>query len=375
MAQEEGTHYYFNISLNSINWNARSIEAYVALDFFQSPYNTSYDSIVPIVMDQYGGANIPLFSYANPETPPYNLGGNVTTSFELVGPTQLYPFDSYVLNITFVLPFPVQEGNVSASSIINQTNTWFMVTCRIGEFDMTLDPPATANVGNMPPSGRARPNIVYQLYGPGPWGYVSEVEWVTLNCRATLFRTASSTNLITTVLLICYFLVGSLPLIRPDRLDYRLSVCLSLFVFSVTLTYTIQAPSLARETLAGTLIIDLLSAAGLFAIVSIILKTLIEVRQRLAICQYFVQGLVILTLTLSLSQQSWWFGWFTIKNEPWASIPPSLFPLLMVGVSYGYVAVTLAAIFNLLRRNRGRIRKHLGAKRIFGRHASKDTSP
>lgn len=54
---------------------------------------------------------------------PYYFRGDVTTSFELAGPTQLYSFDRYMLNITFVLPFRAQEWNVSTSSIITQTNT------------------------------------------------------------------------------------------------------------------------------------------------------------------------------------------------------------------------------------------------------------
>lgn len=368
VAQEEGTNFHFFVYLRSVDWNARSFDAYVAVRFVQSPYNLSYP-IAPSVQQIYqiegldirGGANFLLFSTSGPG-PPYNLEGNVTTSFQLAGPTQFYPFDRYVLNITFLLPLHVREWNVSASSIINQTNTWCWVTCQVGGFAWTFDPPQPQ--GSMPKFS----NITYQL-STASEGVQAGEEWVSLNCKVILFRPASSTNLILYVLGICYFLVGSLPLIKPERLDYRLSVCLSLFVFSVTLTFTIQAPQLTGATLAETLILVLLTAAGMFSIVSIIQKALIEVKQRLAVCQYIVEGLVICFLILSLSSAFTLLA-MSAASMTWASIPPTLSPFLMIGLSYGYVAVTLAFIW----RNRGRIRKRLGAMRIFGKHEPKDSA-
>lgn len=363
-AQAEDTSFNFFAILRSIDWSAHVFDAYIEIHIDASPYNLSYP-IGPYVQHWYESASlsihdragIPLFSTR--PGPPYYFRGNVTTSFQLAGPTQLYPFDSYMLNITFVLPLHVQEWNVSASSIINQTNTWFWPINHAREFDWTTDP-AT------PPGAYPKfSNITYEL-STASEGVEAGVEWVSLNCKMILVRPTSSTNLIMVVLGICYALVGSLPLIKPDRLEYRLSVCLSLFVFAVTFTFTIPVPTFTGATLAETLILILLTAAGMFSIVSIVEKALIEVRQKLAVCQYFAEGIILWVLILQLSSSFIWLA-FSNASMPWVSVPFTLSTFLSISLFYGYVAVTFAFIFNLVRKNKSRISKRVGAIRILGR--------
>jgi len=369
-AQTEGTSFRFSVYLTRIDWSARAFDAYVEIYVSASPYNLS-DPLMPFLQYWYEGASyvskqsgerIPLFSSMTGYPGPNNYVGNVTTGFQLVGPTQLYPFDSYMLNITFVLPFRVREWNVSASSIINQTNTWLKIDSRVGEFDWIGDP--------APPGGERREfsNITYEL-STASEGVEAGVEWVSLNCKTIFFRPTSSTNLIMAVLGICYALVGSLPLIKPDRLEYRLSVCLSLFVFAVTFTFTIPVPTLTRATLAETLILILLTAAGMFSIVSIVEKALIEVSKRLAVCQYFAEGMILWVLILQLGSSLTILTMGLGTQAPWASVPSTLSAFLSISLFYGYAAVTLAFRFNLVRRNKSRIRKRVGALRIFGRRA------
>jgi hypothetical protein len=369
-AQTEGTSFRFSVYLTRIDWSARAFDAYVEIYVSASPYNLS-DPLMPFLQYWYEGASyvskqsgerIPLLSSMTGYSGPNNYVGNVTTGFQLVGPTQLYPFDSYMLNITFVLPFRVREWNVSASSIINQTNTWLKIDSRVGEFDWIGDP--------APPGGERREfsNITYEL-STASEGVEAGVEWVSLNCKTIFFRPTSSTNLIMAVLGICYALVGSLPLIKPDRLEYRLSVCLSLFVFAVTFTFTIPVPTLTRATLAETLILILLTAAGMFSIVSIVEKALIEVRKRLAVCQYFAEGMILWVLILQLGSSLTILTMGLATQAPWASVPSTLSAFLSISLFYGYAAVTLAFIFNLVRKNKSRISKRVGALRIFGRRA------
>jgi len=367
-AQTEGTSFRFSVYLTRIDWSVRAFDAYVEIYVSACPYNLSHP-LMPHLQYWFegashsaralqGGAPIPLFSSMTGYPGPNNYVGNVTTSFQLVGPTQLYPFDSYMLNITFVLPFRVREWNVSASSIINQTNTWLDIDSWVGEFDWIGDP---ATPGGERPKFS---NITYELStSEGLEG----VEWVSLNCKTIFFRPTSSTNLVMVVLGICYALVGSLPLIKPDRLEYRLSVCLSLFVFAVTFTFTIPVPTLTRTTLAETLILILLTAAGMFSIVSIVEKALIEVRKRLAVCQYFAEGIILWALILQLSSSPTILAMGLATQAPWASVPSTLSTFLSISLFYGYAAVTLAFIFNLVRKNKSRISKRVGALRIFGR--------
>lgn len=364
-AQTESTSFVFAVYLKSIDWNARTFNTYTEIYVGASPYNLSYP-ITPSVQNRYESASfaihdmagIPLFSAVGSAGPPYYFKGNATTSFQLAGPTQLYPFDRYLLNITFVLPLHVQEWNVSASSIINQTNTHLWLINHLGEFDCTIENVAR---GAEPKFS----NITYEL-STVPQGVEAGVEWVSLNTRVTLSRPTSSTNLIIVVLGICYALVGSIPLIKPDRLEYRLSVCLSLFIFSVTFTFTIPVPTPTGATLAETLTLILLTAAGMFSVVSIIEKALIEVRQKLAVSQYFAEGIIILALILQLISSLTILG-LAHASMPWASVPPTLAPLLSISLFYGYAAVTLAFIFNHVRKNKSRISKRLGAIRIPSR--------
>jgi hypothetical protein len=357
-AQTDGTSFRFTVRLTRIDWNARAFDAYVEIFVSASPYNLS-DPLCPFLQQWFEGASyvskesgVPIRLFSS-ETPGYFLG-NVTTSFQLVGPTQLYPFDSYMLNLTFVLPFRVREWNVSASSIINQANTRLNIICQVGEFDWATDP-ATPG-GTMPKFS----NITYELSTASEGGEAG-VEWASLSCKTILFRPTSSTNLIMVVLGICYALVGSLPLIKPDRLEYRLSVCLSLFVFAVTFTFTIPVPTTTRTTLAETLILILLTAAGMFSIVSIIEKALIEVRQRLAVCQYLAEGIILLALILQLGSSLTIPAIGLDTQAPWASVPSTLSPFLNISLFYGYIAVTLAFIFNHVRKNKSRISKRVGA--------------
>jgi len=369
--QTEGTSFRFSVWLTRIDWSARAFDAYVEIYVSACPYNLT-DPLLPrapflqqwyegaSIGPIYGGVQIPLFSSMMGFPGPNNYAGNVTTGFQLVGPTQLYPFDSYMLDITFVVPLRVREWNVSASSIINQTNTRFNLASRVGEFDWTTDP---ATPGGTYPKFT---NITYEL-STASEGLLAGVEYASLNCKMILFRPASATNLIMVVLGICYALVGSLPFIKPDRLEYRLSVCLSLFVFAVTFTFTIPVPTTTRTTLAETLILILLTAAGMFSIVSIIEKALTEVRQRLAVCQYIAEGIILGVLILQLSSSLFALTMGLAAQAPWASVPSTLFPSLSISLFYGYVAVTLAFIFTLVRKNKSRISKHVEAMRIFGR--------
>jgi hypothetical protein len=144
-AQPEATSFIFWVYLRNIDWSTRTFNVYVDVHFSATPYNLSYP-IAPYVQNRYQSASldmhdragISLFSIMQ-QGPPYYFEGNATTSFQLAGPTQLYPFDRYALNITFVLPLHVQEWNVSASSIINQTNTWFSLNYQVGELVSTVN--------------------------------------------------------------------------------------------------------------------------------------------------------------------------------------------------------------------------------------------
>lgn len=96
-AQAEATSFVFFVYLRSIDWSARAFDVYVDVRFSASPYNLSYP-IAPYVQNRYQSASLDIHDQAGislfstmQQGPPYYFGGNVTTSFQLAGPTQLYP--------------------------------------------------------------------------------------------------------------------------------------------------------------------------------------------------------------------------------------------------------------------------------------------
>lgn len=207
-AQLESTSFRFIVSFESIDWSTLNSYVYAEVVVDGSPYNLS-NPLPPFFQPWFegalytskaSGAAIPLFSSKMGSGPVYYSRGNVTTSFKIVGPTQLYPFDRYLLNLTFVVPLRISEWNVSASSVINQDNTWFNLNCKAGELVWT-------QYGEY---GNKFSNITYELSAASEGPEVG-VEWVSLNYRAILSRPGSSTDLIMIVLGICYLLVGSLP--------------------------------------------------------------------------------------------------------------------------------------------------------------------
>jgi hypothetical protein len=107
------------------------------------------------------------------------------------------------------------------------------------------------------------------------------------------------------VLIISCLLLGSLLLIRPDKLEPRLSVCLSLFLFAISFNFTIEPPAVyqARATLGETLTFFLLMGAGLLSVLSVIERTVFEARPNFVILQYPMEGFVLSLLSFALYSQ------------------------------------------------------------------------
>jgi len=337
------TNFQFQVTLRRIDWGERAFNTYIEVYFNNFPYNLNEEPYNLRHREVWiDGAKIQVNSFAS--GPPYWLRGNVTTTFNLRGPPEYYPLDRYLLNITFTLP---------SFGLINETNTVIWLQCREGEFDWDVEPQS---------KDWREPKFSTITYKMQEWG-----EEVSLNYSVVLFRASSSTNLIIQVLSICFALVGSLPLIKPDKLEHRLSVCLSLFIFAVTFTFVIPAPTITRATVAETLIWVLLSAAGSFSVLSVIEKALIEVRPRLAVLRYPVEGLLILGLMNSLNISLNWLVPLAPDEYPYVSPALGLIYPLSFNLIYGYAAVTFVFTLNFVRKNKLRISKRIRAIHVFRR--------
>jgi len=338
--KSQGTSFNFAVYLRRIDWGQRSFDTYIEVSIEAWPENLSEFEVFMERWGEWGWTRIHLYPWEG--GPQYSYRGNATTVLHFQGPTELYPYDRYMLNITF---------HAVSFGLINENSTWFIPQCQELGFDLTVDSgPVTKKFST----------ITYD------WG--DGRESASLNALVFLSRGGSSTGLIMTVLRTCFFLLGSLPLIKPEKLEHRLSICLSLFIFSATFTYALPIPTLTRATLAETLILMLLSGAAMFSVVSVIEKALIEARQSLAVFQFLIEGIVLFSLTNTLNQSLiWLIPPHTAEEYPWASLPPELFISLSFPLLYGYVSVTFFFLLNFVRKNKSKISKRIGAIHVFNR--------
>ena len=350
--EQQETLFMFRVSLGQFDWQTRTLEAPLEVWFQNLPPNFknekgeyNFSSIIVEFEQWHNKGQVLLLPLEGTSQISYH-GRMSDNRFNFRGLTELYPYDTYMLNITFRSP---------SFGLINENNTWTKPENLAGGFDLREEP----GTGNKPYT------MTYEMQESG--------EEVVLNFKVYLSRTASSINLIMQVLGICYLLVGSLPLIKPEKLEHRLSICLSLFIFAVTFTFTIPIPTLNRATLAENLIFILLTGAGAFSVVSVVEKALIEVKQKFAVSRFLIEGLVVLFLVSTLRNAlAGLMSPELVAEYPWASIPPELIYLLSVPLLFGYVAVTLAFALNLLWKNKTKIGKRLTAVR---RRARAPTSP
>lgn len=243
-----------------------------------------------------------------------SLVGSLTTRFYPEGQEQLYPIDEYMLDITFKFGKDIRD-------FIYQSDIGLDIRCLIPGLSVVEE---------------ARD--------------ITEDEWGTgLNVRFYL-RGAFSRGLILIVLFISYALLGSLPLIKPDKLSERLSVCLSLFFFIISFAFTQASTFQARASLADELTAIVLAGVGLFSIISIIEKALLEGKPKLEILQYPVEGAVLLFLSFMINLRSAFYA--NMANQyPWLEFPFSIIPIVTtLGILFGFVSKTIFFLIRKLRK-------------------------
>jgi hypothetical protein len=321
--QKEGPMFLFRVLMRRMEM--QEITAEVHVEFMNMPYNLTPPSLMVQVeqMQEYGGESDKIEMQANGN----NYGGTQTMTFHPRGNTEFYPLDGYALNFTFTSRL---LGN-----LIDDTNTKCEIRCMIPGLDEYKE------------SGTSEDRFDAITES------ISEESFpqVQLNTKVYLQRGFSS-QLVLSVLFISYLLLGSLLLIKPDKLEQRLSACLTLFLFAISFTFTVQVPTAqARATFAETLTFMLLIGAGLLSVLSVIEKTLFEAQPRLEVLQYPIEGVVLILLSFTLQTQISHFigmsgGYLWIRNLGTTLIAFSA--VLIAAILYGYVSKTV--LFIIRRR-------------------------
>lgn len=332
----EGPVFIFMVSMGQFDWSTRTVEAPISIEFSNLPANfAEKDEKGEFVIKDIRVEFQQWHNHGEVTLYPVEEGSQISfrgtlpqNRFNFRGLTELYPYDSYWLNITFKCP---------SLGLIGEGNT--------------VTKPQTLAAGFSLMEGEGASGKPFTVT------YATEggVEQAAVNFEVFLYRTPSSIDLIMQVLIICFFLVGSIPLIKPDKLEHRLTICLSLFIFAVTFTFTIPIPALSRATLAESLIFTLLTGAGLFSVVSVVERAIQEARPRLMPSRFVLEGLVVLFLANAVRVALEGLVTPSLAAEyPWAYLPPYLLPILVIALAFGYVILVVAYSANMLWKGRVR---------------------
>jgi len=321
--------------ISALPYNYSSIEVQVE----NSLYRYKYEEKETITIKIDGGQAKFNLSQVKGET--FAYWATVSTAFQLFGLAEFYPFDIYMINLTISLP---------NFGLINETNT----NVDGSSFEAGLQ------------TGRETFSIVW------------DGELARLYTRIVFGRPSSVIHSFFLVMNTTYLLLGSMPLIKPEKLEYRLTICLTLFIFSITFTSTIAPPvKLYRWSVGESLVNALIMGTGFLAVASVIEKALIDARPRLSVLQYVLEGLFLAATIGSLSSPVY-LGWFAgaIKDYPWTANPSlqsMLFsPILAFLLAYGYAAKTFVFVVKSLRnlwRKRTLVSERIKSVRLFHRKA------
>lgn len=341
----EGPQFIFTVAIGQFDWSTRTIEAPIHIEFNNLPASFGekdekgqylINAIKVEFQQWHNEGEVTLYRVEG--GPQISFMGSLPENrFNFRGLTELYPYDSYMLNITFTTP---SLGLIDIDNTVTKPEP--------------LEAGFTLREGEGP-SGKPF-TITYATEGG--------VEEAVVNFEVYLYRTPSSIDLIMQVLIICFFLVGSIPLIKPDKLEHRLTICLSLFIFAVTFTFTIPIPAMSRATLAESLIFTLLTGAGLFSVVSVVERAVQEARPRLMPSRFVLEGLVVLFLANAVRGALEGLVTPSLAAEyPWSYLPPYLLPLLVVALAFGYAILVVGSLANLLWKGKGRVRTPIASFR------------
>jgi hypothetical protein len=322
--QNEGPSFEFTVLLRRMEM--QEITADVQIEFMNMPYNLTPPSLLVFVeqKQEYGGDSNKVEMQAKGN----GYSGTQTMTFHPSGNTEFYPLDGYALNFNFTVRL--------LGDLIKDTNTKVSIKCLIPGLDEYKE------------AGKSEDKFDSITVSISKEGFPQ----ANLNTKVYLQRGFSS-QLVLSVLFISYLLLGSLLLIKPDKLEQRLSACLTLFLFAISFTFTVQVPtSQARATFAETLTFMLLIGAGLLSVLSVIEKTLFEAQPRLEVLQYPIEGAVLILLSFTLQTQiSHFIGlsgrYLWIRNLGTTLIAFSA--VLIAAILYGYVSKT---VLFLIRRKK-----------------------
>ena len=310
-------HFSFSIFIKDVDWTDKSASVEIFAGIESYPYNYSQISCRCVNEMTYVSGDRPrtirgglerfylnqTHHWSREGEDYFHFDGQVDTKFRLFGLSEFYPYDSYLLNLTFEMPEFLQ--------LANETNTDVAVYCWMPDWQLRDDSPKIAH----------RNGILNLI--------VSRVmyreKWVTLPFEWIIFCS--------------FLLLGASLFLSPKEIQHRLVVYLTLFVFTMTLFNTV-GPIIPTRTywlsLTEFYILFIVSGTSLFSIFSIIEYGLIKKTFPEDIAGFFE----VFPLSLIIVLISGTFDSFKTMSGayPWISITDTPFYHILIALSFGFLS-------------------------------------
>jgi hypothetical protein len=280
----------------------------VDLSNLTATVNITFDALLPsmnepgslsvVIANEYYGAQIDfLFASLNSSSQRFSYHGTLGSNFHLMGSPNRYPYDSYFLNLTYLVYGP-EPTSISFQGIY------------FGD---------------------------YRLFNV--WGYAPGCEWhnttdnrgyPVIATTITLNRDRSNVLPIVLLLTVLFFVLGGTMLIDPRRmLSERITVFLAILVFAAGFFFSLSSivPYRLGFTVAELLILMLVVGCGAFTLVSFLSR---------AFTQWFGSKTEIIGIALDATATTAFFlgYWGTLAQIPlwWDGF------LIILAIWYGLIA-------------------------------------
>lgn len=326
----------FTVDFVEPDWNHMTINATVSskISSFPSPFLTIPCTVKNLhyFEDEPWHAGSISYDMVQSETQTINQTNFATfvnqskTKFWLIGLAEFYPYDSYLLNLTFMF---------ADNGLANDNNTSVEMNFPWWHFygwKIETAPTRITHVG----------------------------DFVEITSTATIARSSWSIEPFRNILWIMFLVIGISYLISPKNLQARLSIYISILLFSITFffqTATTAPPRIASLSLLEKLTLHLLLATSAFLLLSVLervaifeYKTYPKVRGALVFETF---GVLIVAFVILIE-----FNSYVIVAEryfSWVDIP-HLDYLLVFSLSFGLLLKCFHYVSRYIKERRSKSR-------------------
>jgi len=323
--------FILRVIINKIDWEKFVADVNVTVSISALPYNLSsigcwvqnyFDYIVDNESRRLYGGTIDITikqtgNWTHNGKTYYKYWGERNGKLKLFGKPELYPYDSYLINLTLMIPyFDIKNESMFSVSSYFRDENWFRET---------------------------KPAKVYFK------------DWAHINYKVYIRRQPWTYSYLEMILNFAFLFLGGVFMLDPDELNHRLSVIIPLFIFIATFPFHFQAslPHRTGTTFYEVMLFILFFAVSMIGLFSILVYTLIKRFKNMKETSYFLDFLclsvAVLFIYLTYEQLI-----IAAKYYPWI-IFPSIYRNIF-WLSFGFI---FRFVINVVASKRKEIEKLL----------------